>query len=125
MIVKLLTERHLEFLSLKGGCRGSSESTLVKMSNCWKSHALAQITIFFGHVFDFSKSIQSFAFFTIGMIGNDTGHLLECVELYGKFINKFKTKNMLKGNIAASLLKVLWKTLYSGKYYDKSNMNVH
>ena len=26
MIVKLLTEHHLEFLSLKGGCRGSSES---------------------------------------------------------------------------------------------------
>ena len=45
MIVKLLTEHHLEFLSLKGGCRGSSESTLVKMSNCWKSHALAQIFI--------------------------------------------------------------------------------
>ena len=42
MIVKLLTEHHLEFLSLKGGCTGSSESTLVKMSNCWKSHALAQ-----------------------------------------------------------------------------------
>ena len=36
MIVKLLTEHHLEFLSLKGDCRGSSESTLVKMSNCWK-----------------------------------------------------------------------------------------
>ena len=34
LIVKLLTEHHLEFLSLKGGCRGSSESTLVKMSNC-------------------------------------------------------------------------------------------
>ena len=34
MIVKLLTEHHLEFLSLKGGCRGSSESTLAKMSNC-------------------------------------------------------------------------------------------
>ena len=43
MIVQLLTERHLEFLSLKAGCRGSSESTLVKMSNCWKSHAAAQI----------------------------------------------------------------------------------
>ena len=41
MIVKLLTEHHLEFLSLKGGCRGSSESTLVKMSNCWKYHAAA------------------------------------------------------------------------------------
>ena len=43
MIVKLLTEHHLEFLSTKGGCRGSYESTLVKMSNCLKSHALAQI----------------------------------------------------------------------------------
>ena len=43
MIVKLLTERHLEFLSITGGCRGPSESTLVKMSNCWKSRALAQI----------------------------------------------------------------------------------
>ena len=31
MIVKLLTEHRLEFLSLKGGCRGWSESTLVKM----------------------------------------------------------------------------------------------
>ena len=39
MIVKLLTEHHLEFLSLIVGCSGSSESTLVKMSNCWKSHA--------------------------------------------------------------------------------------
>ena len=27
MIVKLLTEQHLEYLSLRGGCRGSSEST--------------------------------------------------------------------------------------------------
>ena len=41
MIVKLLTEHHLEFLSLKGGYRGSTESTLVYMSNCWKSHAAA------------------------------------------------------------------------------------
>ena len=44
MIVKLLAEHHFDFLSLKGGCRGSSESTHVKMSHCWKSHALAQIT---------------------------------------------------------------------------------
>ena len=29
MIVKLLTEHHLEFLSLKGGCRDSSEPTHV------------------------------------------------------------------------------------------------
>ena len=44
MIVKLLTEYHLEFLSLKGGCTGSSESTLVKMPHCWKSNALAQMS---------------------------------------------------------------------------------
>ena len=43
MIVKLLTEHYLEFLSLKGGCRGSSESTLVKMSNGWKYHVTAQL----------------------------------------------------------------------------------
>ena len=40
---KLLTEHHLEFLSLKGGCTGSSESTLVKMSNCWKSRVAAHL----------------------------------------------------------------------------------
>ena len=33
MSVKLLTEYLLEVLSLKGGCTGSSESTLVKKSN--------------------------------------------------------------------------------------------
>ena len=45
MIVKLLTEYYLEFLSIKGGCRGSSESTLVNMSNCWKSHAAAHMVV--------------------------------------------------------------------------------
>ena len=52
MIIKLLTERHFEFLSLKGGCRGSSVSTLVKMSNCWKSHAAAQLfTVYNFHIY--------------------------------------------------------------------------
>ena len=50
MIVKLLTERLLKFLSIKGGCRGSSESTLVKKTNCWKSYAMAQIV--FGLILD-------------------------------------------------------------------------
>ena len=43
MIVKLLTEHHLEFLSLKRGYGGSSESTHVKMPHCWKSHATANL----------------------------------------------------------------------------------
>ena len=34
MSVKLLTEHRLEFVSLKGGCTGLSESTLVKMPHC-------------------------------------------------------------------------------------------
>ena len=41
MIVKLLTEHHLDFLSLKEGCRGSSESKLVKATNKMK-RALAR-----------------------------------------------------------------------------------
>ena len=45
MIVKLLNEHHLEFLSLKGGCRGSSESTHVKMRHCRKSHDLAHVVV--------------------------------------------------------------------------------
>ena len=49
------------------------------------------IPIFFGVCAKFSKSIQFLAIFTIGMIGNKTGHLLECVELYGKLINKSET----------------------------------
>ena len=45
MTVKLLTEHHLEFLRLKGGCTGSSESTHVKIPHCWTSHATAHFTV--------------------------------------------------------------------------------
>ena len=43
MIVKLLTEYHLGLVSLKGGCTGSFETTLVKMPHCWKSHVTTQM----------------------------------------------------------------------------------
>ena len=33
MTVKLLTEQYMEYLSLQGGCTGSSESTLIKNEN--------------------------------------------------------------------------------------------
>ena len=46
MTVKLLTEHYLEFLSLKGGYTGSSESTYVKMPHCWKSHVAAHMLLF-------------------------------------------------------------------------------
>ena len=43
MTVKLLTEHNLEFLSVIGSCRGSSEFTLVKMPHCWKLHITAHM----------------------------------------------------------------------------------
>ena len=43
MSVKLQTVHHLKSLSLKGGCTGSSESTLVKIPHCLKSHVAAHI----------------------------------------------------------------------------------
>ena len=48
MSVKLLSEHHLEFLSVNGGCTGSSESTLlVKMPHCSKSLITAHIVSFY------------------------------------------------------------------------------
>ena len=43
--VKPLTEHHLEFLSLKGGYIGLSESTFVKLPHCWKSCVTTQICV--------------------------------------------------------------------------------
>ena len=44
---------------------------------------------------------------TIGMIGNKAGHLLKCVELHRKFVNKSEIQHMLKRNIATSSLKII------------------
>ena len=57
MTVNLLTEHHFDFLSLNGGCTGSSESTLVKMPHCWKSHVMAQMINCF--VFIFTDEVGS------------------------------------------------------------------
>ena len=48
--IKLLREHHLEFLTLKMGCRGLSESTLVRMPYCWKSHVAAHMVLFVGNM---------------------------------------------------------------------------
>ena len=47
MNVQLLEEHNLEFLSLKGDCTSSSESTIVKMTHCWKSRVMAQLFLLF------------------------------------------------------------------------------
>ena len=46
MSVKLLTEHHLVFLSLKEDCTGSYESTLAKMPHSWKSHVAAHMLFY-------------------------------------------------------------------------------
>ena len=54
-----------------------------------------------------------FANCIIGMIGNEIGHLQKCVKLYGKLINKSEIYNIYRGNIDATLLKILLKHLFS------------
>ena len=50
MTLRLLTEHHLEFLSLTGSYTDSFESTFVKIP-CWKSHVMAQICFLFSIFF--------------------------------------------------------------------------
>ena len=44
--VKLFAEQNSEFLSLKVGCTGLSESTHVKMTHCWKSHVTDHMCVY-------------------------------------------------------------------------------
>ena len=45
MTIKLLTEHHLECLSLKGDCTGSYESTHVTIPHFWKSRVMAHMLL--------------------------------------------------------------------------------
>ena len=68
MSVKLLTEHPLEFLSLKGGCTGLSENTLVKMPHCWKSHVAAHI--FYPNIVIFKQFVK-ICFMTVATMAPD------------------------------------------------------
>ena len=46
MNIKLLTEHHLEFLSLKEAAQARLSQHWSKMPHGWKSHAMAQMTNF-------------------------------------------------------------------------------
>ena len=46
MTVKILTKHHLKLLSVRGGCKGSPESTLVKMPHRWESHVMVQLCVY-------------------------------------------------------------------------------
>ena len=97
MTVKLLTEHHMKFLNLKGGCTGSSESTLVKMPRCWKSHVTAQLAFSF-HLVVYRHSFrQTFA------------------EVYAPTGEWKSSLTIVIATITATLFGVLWLH-YFGKY---------
>ena len=79
MSVKLLTEQHLEFLSLKGGCTGSSEYIHVKMHYCWKSHVMTQMCIIF---FVYNHFRISDRIFCIGL--HNTTNIQHCAVFFCK-----------------------------------------
>ena len=83
MSVMLLTQHHLEYLSLKGGYTGSSESTLVKMPHCWKSHVTAQpylylfqYFVFLVIVFTVEAAAGIIGFLNYDKVGYHTGSCL-------------------------------------------------
>ena len=59
MSVKLLTEHRFEFLSLKGGCTGLSQSTLVKIPHCWNSHVTDQMLFIVGRLHGLMSALIS------------------------------------------------------------------
>ena len=103
----------------------NSNSIQVRQQWLGCNYTRFELTIpnFFGCVLNFRR-VSIFGQFYYRNDRERTGRLLECVELYGKLINKSETQRMVIGNIAATSLKMSWKNLYSVKCYDKLNMNV-
>ena len=116
MTIKLLTEHFLEVLSLTGGCTGSSQSTLVKMPHCWKSHATAHFSV------GFRKQIYTFNNLTLRLtILNPVKSYFESssykwwVHYYRKYGTLF---NYLKHSHGGLLPKLL-------KWYHFTKQNSH
>ena len=89
MIIKLLIEHHLECLSLERSCRGLSESTCVKMSHCWKSHALAHILL------KTYVNYTCFRVFTLGIGSGVSTSLIEGLARAGNGKAEFISNNDL------------------------------
>ena len=57
------------------------------------------------------------------MVGYETGHLLKRADVHRKLTNKSK-KLILKRNVAANWLKIIYGNFNMVKNSDKLNMNV-
>ena len=91
--VKLLTERHLMFLSSKGGCTGWYESTPVKMSHCWKSHVTAQLFHAHVHLSEPTCTVKVSCSFKVKVIGGrQRSHVQNlCPHYIGPILKIFHT----------------------------------
>ena len=92
MNIKLVTEHHLDFLSVKGCCTGSSESTLVKMPHCWKSHVMAHICNLLIHCYQYMKKSISLSSRDITMqtlVFNHSLISLQNILTFGHASNKW------------------------------------
>ena len=77
MRVKLLTEHLLEFISLKGNCTGSSESTLVKMPHCCGSYCLPRVATIYISI---NPGLFSLHFEGPGIVEMNLGAILESLH---------------------------------------------
>ena len=84
MIVKLMTEHHLEFLSVKGGCRGLSESTQVKMAHILFRFSVHVLYLSGGQVYSIS-SATGLAVAAVGVV--EVGPAVQIVGRCGLGIN--------------------------------------
>ena len=89
MSIKLLTEHHLEFLSIKGGCRGSSKSALVKIPHCWKSHVVAHF--YFGKCVQDHLQKDCYRHFLLAILKENFQTYLNPNELHTTFASLLKS----------------------------------
>ena len=97
--VKLLTEHHWKFLSLKSSCTGSYESILVKMPHCWKSHVAAH--------YCYHQQIGCPAHAWLNIISAFTCYFQQCgiltsVDLAEHVLPPFMLRNSKYGSISSS-----------------------
>ena len=103
MIVKLLTEHHLEILRLKGGCIGLSESTLVTMPHCWKSHVTAQLMPSRSSVMcdklKYSSQVFKFTYYpdNLNIMSSDKINLINSSTMYSSQV--FSLLGIMQGHL--------------------------
>ena len=110
MSIKLLTEHYLEFLSLRGGCKGLSESIHVKMPHCWKSHVAVQIQ------YHYSRHSELIVKYNIGLKTLLQQGISEPI-FYGDLVYKFK-RIVGKPNLSDQFKKIVKRYIRVGYNLD-------